>query len=207
MENFSDREWAMIELQKDPLFHKINTRDTSLFIEESLNIGRTSAEKFKGRNIYDLYEENNILIERATGTGSILNYRLRAEYIKKKDQSTVVLYPKSFSELKSDWNDSLPKNNKLTDEFIEKLHLVHEFFHWYEFSMEKSVPQRLPKVVTMEIPLIKWRKTSTILQTSEIAAHAFTKEFLKLDYFPTYLDYTSLVSKKEISIQELKSLL
>jgi predicted ribosome quality control (RQC) complex YloA/Tae2 family protein len=62
----------------------------------------------------------------------------------------------------------------------------HEFFHYIEQRDNMRVNEMLPKVVTFRF--LGLQRKATILTLSEVAAHSFSKELLRLPHYPYLYD-------------------
>lgn len=66
------------------------------------------------------------------------------------------------------------------------------------------MPESLDPVINFK--LFKLKKYAHIKRCSEIAAHAFVKEFLNLDTLPNHYDFEYLIQNKKMSSKDLKLL-
>ncbi|API88993.1 hypothetical protein BKP56_06875 [Marinilactibacillus sp. 15R] len=197
-----DQILALAELRRDLLFEKIPRSQYDYYIENAINIGKNAAKPFKDKKIKSLYKEFDITLSYSDKANMIMNFQLRAEFVKKKNKNEVVLYTKSLEALTAAWNQSNRCSNKVEQSDIEDVHLAHEFHHFLEYNIHSPVEKQLKPI---EIPtLFGNRKKKYIKQCSEIACHAFAKELTEFPYFPTILDLVFLESKGELDAEIAK---
>lgn len=194
-----DHVLALAELRRDLLFEKIPPSQYDYYVENAIRIGKNAAKPFKGKSIEKLYREYGITLSYSDKASMIMNFQLRAEFIKKKDKNEVVLYTKSLEALKEAWNQSTRLSNQVKQSEIEEIHLAHEFYHFLEYNIHSPVEKQLEPI---EVPtLFGHKKKKYIKQCSEIACHAFAKELTGFEYFPTMLDLIFLESKGELDAE------
>lgn len=198
----SNETWALSDLSRDLIFHKIPSDAYGYYIKESLKIGRETAAAYKGKDIRDWYAKHALTIEHSEHSGHFSSMRFRAEIIMGKKQHKVILYPSSLAELYTAGAKYLSAENQLDFRQVETLHLAHEFFHFIEFQRGKSTNDLLNKVETQKILGIV-RKIS-VLQTCEIAAHAFAQELLELPFYPGALDFMYLAYNGEMTVSDIQ---
>ncbi|EPI01532.1 MULTISPECIES: hypothetical protein [unclassified Enterococcus] len=192
---FTDQFLAYLELKQDMFFHKIPKEKILSYIEESLKIGESTAAKQTETKIDELYRQKKIIIKREPHDGRFFKVQLRAQFEENKKGSPVVyLYQESVKELSEANHFGLAKMNEVI--------LAHEFFHFLENESNRYVSEILPSVV--RLTLFSHTRKAAIQRTSEIAANAFAKKLLKLEYLPNYFDYYFLLQKKELSYKDLE---
>lgn len=188
---------AFGELSQDLLFHKIETRKVQEYLSKSMEIGYNIAEKYKYNDIFDMYKQNEIEIEYSENNGDYYGVKFRAQFeFDNNKSSKVIIYKDSIKEL--------AEVSGISEELSLKIHLCHEFFHYYELFHEKVVSNELEPVVV--IKLFNLKKKARINKCSEIAAHAFTKKMIGLKYLPNYYDYKYLINKKIVSDKYINEL-
>ncbi|MHC5247034.1 hypothetical protein [Enterococcus sp. LJL90] len=193
MDMFSDEFLAFLELEQDMLFQKIPKDRIMPYIKKSLETGNSYAQQ-QSKDIVELYKENKITLKEEQHDGVFFKVQMRAQFeTDKKGNNVVYLYKASIQEL--------AQSNNLTYNQMKKIILTHEFFHFIE-SKNGEVFEELPSVETAR--LLGISRKAKIRRTSEIAANAFTKSFLKLRYLPNYFDYQHLLKKQEISDSDLE---
>ncbi|WP_179281290.1 hypothetical protein [Paenibacillus sp. XY044] len=87
------------------------------------------------------------------------------------------------------------------DEELERLvdiHLAHEYFHYLEYRAGQFTNDMLEPVEVFRLGR-RLVKRSSIVQCSEIAAHAFCKEMMGLLFLPNVLDYAFLIQNGSLS--------
>ncbi|WP_086350764.1 hypothetical protein [Candidatus Enterococcus clewellii] len=198
--HFSDEFLGYLELKQDLLFHKIPEEKIPYYVNEALVIGRTAAQPFKGRTATELLAEQNISIEAVEGDGTFFKVKFRAQFeADSKGKNQILLYKQSLEEL--------AEANQLTNEAVEEIVLIHEFFHFLEERQALAVPEQLDTIESFHF--LGLARKAHIQRTSEIAANCFAKEVLGLEYLPSYYDYIFLMKTGEldqIALEEEKSI-
>ncbi len=188
---------AYLELRQDFLFDKIPNDKIGYYLDKSLTIGQEKARSVFSRDIKALLKEAHITIENNEGSGEFFKVKLRAQFeFDPKGNNKIILYHESIK--------SFAKDCGLDFQTAIDLHLVHEYFHYLESIETKRVPESLDPVVNFKI--FKFKRYAYINRCSEIAAHAFVKEFLNLDTLPNHYDFEYLIKNKKMTPSDLKSL-
>lgn len=180
-------------LKNDLLFHKIPKNKYLYYIESSLKIGKEKAKKLKAYTVEQLCQMNHIDISYAIQNGKFYGIRFRANIELGEGQRRITLYKDSLEEITKAGKILL--DSELTLEDVIQIHLAHELFHFYEYIDKQPTNERLDSITRLEIGPIKLH--ATIMSTCEIAAHAFAKELLQLNYLPNIYDYLLLINKNE----------
>lgn len=173
---------------KSPIYEKIPEDVRKRYIEDSIRIGKEAAEKMLAQNksIFELLNENNVKVEKKTPRKDSKQFTLRGEINFKKDSCTITVYEDSIQSIYKGCGQSLPKGLAVTQKQALEVHLSHEFFHYLEFKSGKTVSERLSKV---RVPLFfTLTHQVEVTECSEIAAHAFAKQFCQLQVLPNYYD-------------------
>lgn len=184
-----DRVLALCELKNDLLFHKIPKEELSAYVDGSLAAGREAAARFAGRDVEDLYRENGIGLRYADSGKRSYGVMLRGQVTMGARECGVEVYRESIEELS---RNSAWEGRSLTYDEALRLHLAHEFFHFWEYKNGASISQRMGGVVTFS--LLGLRRTAKINRCEEVAAHAFAKELLGLPCLPNLYDYLYLIN-------------
>lgn len=196
MENNSNILYAFLELQQDLFFNKIPKEKYRYFIEESIKQGTNVYEEYKGEDILDLYEKNNIQVVIDPGDGEFYKVRLRAQFeFDKAGNHKVYIYRKSI--------DELAKHIGMDFDTIMKMYLSHEFFHYDEMTKNRVVANQLDSVERAKI--LGKKLYARVNRTSEIGAHIFAMLMMDLPYMPNYYDYLYLISLGELSSSYLEN--
>ena len=198
----NDELLAYAALKNDLLFHKIPKEKYQYYIQESLKIGKEKAKQYKSKSVEQLCQENHIQISYAKQNGKFYGVQFRANIELSKEQSQIILYQSSLEEMTKASQKLFHKNT--TFEEVSQIHLAHELFHFYEYIDQQSTNEILDSIVRLKIGPIQLY--STIMSTSEIAAHAFAKELLNLNYLPNIYDYILLMDNGEYSLKEFEEL-
>lgn len=201
----NDTQVALLELRRDPLFHLIPLERHSYYVEEAIKRGKASASLFQGKSIRSLFQEHGVKVSISQRTNVEKKFQVRAEFIQKDGQNEVILYEDSLRQLEDAWNHSSHHLIPVSYEEIENIHLAHEFHHFLEYNVLSPVKDQLEPVVLKSI--FGRKKERPIRQASEIASHAFAKEFTGFSYFPTLLDIIYLDSIGEMDKEIMNTLI
>ncbi|MBP1040284.1 hypothetical protein I6N95_04580 [Vagococcus sp. BWB3-3] len=184
------------ELQKSPVYLKMNKAEKIFYIEESLKIGKIEGQKYLNQNkdIYQLLSENQIIYEKKDSKQPNDDFILRGEIHFRKKGCKITVYDESIQSIYVHHQQVLPKHLVLSNSQALEIHLAHEFFHFLEFSSGATVSEKLGK---MRIPLFfNFYREVDVTACSEIAAHAFAKQFCQLEVLPNYYDLHYLNQKE-----------
>lgn len=193
---FTDEFLAFLELKQDLLYHKIPQEKIPYFVREALAAGRQKAKEQSNRDIFALYRQAKIAIQEEDHDGVYFKVEMRAQYESdRKGNHRVFLYLASLNKLASD--------NGITVKKMKEIILTHEYFHYLEDQEKFDVAEHLASIETMKVLGVS--RKAKIRRASEIAANAFTKEFLQLAYLPSYYDYHYLLSNQEITMADLEA--
>ncbi len=183
-----DRVLALCELKNDLLFHKIPKGELSAYVDGSLAAGREAAAHFSGRDIEALYREYGIGVRYADSGKRSYGVILRGQVTMGARECGVEVYRESIEELS---RSSAWEGRCLTYDEALRVHLAHEFFHFWEYKNGTSVSRQMGRVVTFS--LLGLRRTAKVNRCEEVAAHAFAKELLGLPCLPNLYDYLYLI--------------
>lgn len=183
-----DRILALCELSNDLLFHKIQRQALGHYVDTALAAGVQVAADFAGREIKDLYREHGIGITYAGSGKGRYGVMLRGQVTMSAKECGVEVYRESIEELAkySAW-----EGRSLTYDEALRVHLAHEFFHFWEYKNHSPVSEALPGVETFSF--LGFRRMSKINRCSEVAAHSFAKKLLDLPCLPNLYDYLYLI--------------
>lgn len=195
MDYFSDEFLAYLELKQDMLFHKIPADDIWNYLEKSLEIGKSFVSKLKSKDIFELYAESDIRIKEEKHDGVFYKVQMRAQFESdRKGNNLVYLYEKSIAQLAE------ANNLGLTE--MKRIILAHEYFHYLEEKSESHVYDQFAPIESAKI--LGFSQKAHIRRTSEIAANAFAKHFLNLKHLPSFYDYQYLLTKNQLSMQDIE---
>lgn len=195
MDIFTDEFLAFLELKQDMLYHKIPREKIPYFIDEALSFGKSCAQELSTKKIKELFAESGISIKKESHNGVFFKVELRAQFESdRKGNNLIYLYQASI--------DKLAKANNMSNEQVTEIVLAHEYFHYIEDQRSQDISEILDSIVTMRILGIA--RTAKIRRASEIAANAFAKELLGLEYLPSYLDYQYLFKEKNMTFSDLE---
>jgi len=186
---------ALCELSQDLLFHKIPPDRLGYYVNESLLAGERAAREFSGRDINELYHQHNIEIEFKEKSALALSVTLRGQAIMGKDKCKVVVYTDSIKALTTNSEyDGMPA---MDYDLALKIHLAHEFFHFWEYKTDTSIVESLDSVITFR--LFGFSRRAKINCCGEIAAHSFVKNLLALPCLPNLYDYLYLIGNGKMT--------
>lgn len=195
MDYFSDEFLAYLELKQDMLFHKIPSENIWYYLEKSLAIGKIFASKSKSKDIFALYEDNEIEIKEEKHDGVFYKVQMRAQFESdRKGNNLVYLYEKSIAQL--------AEANHLGLKEMKRIILTHEYFHYLEEKSETHVYDQFAPIESAKI--LGFSRKAHIRRTSEIAANAFAKYLLNLSHLPSFYDYQYLLKTNQITRQDVE---
>lgn len=202
LHTLSDEILGCMELKQDPLFHKIPEAKIPYYVHESLRAGRHAAASYKGSSIRRMCEEAGLHYEVTNASGEYHNVSFRAQIDFTKKQPEIILYASSLQGMQRVCRDILGEPTSAAEPDMETLvdiHLAHEFYHWLEYRDAAFTNERLEPIEVFKLG--PYTKRSTVVQCSEIAAHAFCKEVLDLPCLPNLLDYAYLITEKHMQAE------
>ena len=201
MENLyflTDEILSLLELKEDRLFHKISKEKLNYYIYEANKIGRDVAIKYKNKDI-DLLLKSNGVDVLVKDNCEFKSLDIRGEIVFDEKERQIIIYKNSMNQIV----ETLKKYGfNISRKEVYKIHLAHEFYHFLEFINNKNTNDLLDKIDITLLGVIK--RKSTILKVREIAAHAFCKELLNLNFHPKILDYIYLIENKKIDLIEFR---
>lgn len=210
MENLNslatDKVMSLAELKEDNLYSKIGEDSLGSYIEESMDIGTKSANKLKreypNKSVKEICQVKGIDINLIEDSPKFKFVKIRAEYLHYKRQLNI--YNNSIEDMAKQFQN-LDMKDSIDKEDIIDIHISHELFHFLEYEEIGLTNAKLKPVKIFG--LFNRERTSTIINTREIAAHMFCKEMLNLDIHPKWIDYLYLLGAKEISYEDLEKYL
>lgn len=184
-----ERVLALCELSNDMLFHKIPREQLPFYVDESLKAGRETARTLAGRDVLELYRESGIAIREGGSGKRSYGLILRGQATMGKEGCSVEIYRDSIEALSL--HSGGDGEAALTYDEALRVHLAHEYFHFWEYQNDCSVVERLPAVTTLSV--LGLHRKARINRCGEVAAHAFAKELLNLPDLPNLYDYRYLI--------------
>lgn len=188
-------ELGRLELQKSPIYEKMSEEEQCYYINRSLEMGKQAAKKMQEqqKTIFQLIEEQQICLIKKKVSKYTGDFILRGDIHFTPSKCEITVYEDSLQSIYKEADGSLPKAMVLTSKQALAVHLSHEFFHYLEFQSGKTISERLDK---LQVPGIFGRiRRVEVLACSEIAAHAFAKQFCQLKVLPNYYDLHYLYQK------------
>ncbi|RCX19641.1 hypothetical protein DFP94_10492 [Fontibacillus phaseoli] len=197
----NDEVLAMAELERDPVFHKIAPDKYGYYISRSLDMGREAAVRLKGRDIRELLDQAGVKFNLAASAGTgAFKVALRAQLDWSGKVPKITVYRESMRQLHIAAEAAEGALGPVTFDRIVDIHLAHEYYHLLEYRGGQFTNELLDPVECLKIG--PFRRTATILQSSEIAAHAFCKELLGLPYLPSLLDNIYLMQTGHMKMEQ-----
>ncbi|MFC7677932.1 hypothetical protein [Paenibacillus sp. GCM10028914] len=199
IQSLPDETMACAELEQDPLFHRIPPEQIPYYVSTSLARGREAAAPYIGRNIRELCEEAGLHYEITSQSGTFHKVQFRAQIDFAKKPPEIIVYSESLAGMKHSYQEVVgddPEGMELGR--LIDIHLAHEFYHYLEYKSGRFTNEELEPIEVFKLG--KWlAKRSSVVKTSEIAAHAFCKELMGLPCLPNVLDYVYLMQNKTLS--------
>lgn len=196
---------AYAELTQDLLFHKIPQSRVALYVQQSLERGAELADTMRkeGKDIRELCRAADISVTIADGESTFGKVRFRAEIEFSDKERAITVYRSSLRELEQACRRHLPEAGLSFEDMVD-IHLAHEYYHYLEYSGHGFTNELLPPVTTLSFgPL---RRSATIVRCSEIAAHAFSKEFMGVKCLPNLFDYFYMRESGQLTEDEYAAL-
>ena len=201
----NDRTLAYAELKNDLLFQKIPKDKIEYYVDDSLFLGKIEAKKYLGKDLKKLCEDNGVKIEIVKKSGTFYGVKFRAEISFSKKENIIKIYENSLIDLMNTCNKVDFFKEKLSYEDVFNMHLAHEFYHFLEYKEKKPTNELLEQVTLMNFVFFK--RKSSIIKCSEIAAHSFSKEILGAKFLPNIYDYLYLIELGKISLDAFKKII
>lgn len=198
----SDKLLACMELRQDPLFHKIPKAKIPYYVQESLRAGRQAAVPYKGSSIRRMCEDAGLHYEVTQASGDYRSVSFRAQIDFAKNPPQIILYASSLKGMQKVCRDllgELPGGQEADMELLIDIHLAHEFYHWLEYRDNAFTNEQLERIDVFRLG--PYTKRSSVVQCSEIAAHAFCREVTGLPCLPNLLDYAYLIGEKQMQAE------
>lgn len=199
LNRLNDEVLAYAELKNDLVFHKIPKDKVNYYINQSLLLGEEKAKKYKALDLTKMCNDNGVKVEIVKESGKFYSVQFRAEISFSKKENVIKIYESSLVDLMNSCNKIASTEDKLSYQDVINIHLAHEFYHFLEYKEKQYTNEVLEPISTFE--LLNFKKKSSVLKCSEIAAHKFCKDVLGLRYLPNIYDYLYLVEVGEISLE------
>lgn len=201
-ELFQDPVLAVMELQRDLLFHRIPDGKTKEYVDISLRAGREQAQRFSGRALAELCRERGIHVQISDSTQGMAGMTFRAKIEYGEDKAIFTLFSPAVGSLIKEINPLLLPEDRFTFQQACDMLVAHEFFHYLEFTELGDTAGLTEKVSIAK--LFGKPRHACIMRCGEVAAHAFAKEFLQLSFLPNLTDYLYFVATKKWTEDELR---
>ncbi|MGG7058855.1 hypothetical protein ACQPUY_02800 [Clostridium nigeriense] len=197
--NINDEEWGQYAFSRDPLKGKVSEELRREIIKKANECGKIEAiklkEKYKDSPIKKIIKKMNLefIEEDSNGTES---YIMFACY---NSPNKITIFKRNKM-LVEEFIKENKLNNKLEYIDVESMLLAHELFHHIEEN-NKDIYTKNEKVVLWKIGKYKYK--SGLVCIGEIAAMAFAKELLSINYNPYVFDVLMLYPHDENKANEL----
>ncbi len=194
----NDETLAVLELQRDLLFHRISAGHVRSYVSASLLSGREQAEKLRGEgidspSIAQLCEKKRIHITLSDSKQGMAGMTFRAKISYARDGGAeLTLFRTAIADLVENVNPLLPPESRFTFETARDMLAAHEYYHYLEFSEIGDTADKTEKVEITK--LFGKRRFARIMRCSEVAAHAFAKALLNLNFLPNLTDYLYFIA-------------
>ncbi|GAB6991782.1 hypothetical protein [Paenibacillus pini] len=202
--SLSDEMLAYAELTQDPLFHKIPKDQISYYVESSLDQGRQMGAHYAGISVRECCKREGLAFEITSKSGTFHQVSFRAQIDFAKKPPEIVIYSSSLVEMQQALETLLGREESPDIDELIDIHLAHEFFHYLEYKSGHFTNELLKPIDVFKLGF--YTKRSSVVKSSEIAAHAFCKEMMGLPYLPNLLDYVYLIENKQMSLEQFKSI-
>lgn len=162
------------------------------YVDIPIQIGREQARRLYGVPIRELAESKGICVRVTDASSKFagLNYRGQLQYTAEKSEITI--FKQSVYDLLQSINQMLLPADRFSYEKAIGMHIAHEFFHYIELSEIGPTHESVPSVDILK--LFGRKRSAHIKRCDEIAAHAFSKEYIGLPFFPNMTDYLYLIN-------------
>lgn len=210
----TDEALAGLELEQDPLFHKIPEEKLPYYVQASLKRGREAASDCRGEDIRSLCKREGLRYEVTEQSGTFHNVSFRAQIDFAGTPPEIIIYSASLKSMQQAYRDAFGNveaapepgdgQDKAELEHLVDIHLAHEFYHYLEFKSGRFTNEELEPVEVFRLGSL-YTKRASVVKTSEIAAHVFCKELLGLPVLPNLLDYVYLIRAGELDSGQLEA--
>lgn len=200
-ELFQDSVLAVMELQRDLLFHRIPDGKTKEYVDISLRTGREQAQRFSGRALAELCRERGIHVQISESAQGMAGMTFRAKIEYGETGAVFTLFAPAVCNLMDVVNPLLLPEDRFTFQKACDMLVAHEFFHYLEFTELGDTADLTEKVSIAK--LFGKPRQARIMRCGEVAAHAFAKEVLALSFLPNLTDYLYFVATKKWTEKDL----
>lgn len=191
-----DSFWGFYSLKRDPVFSKLPPERIPEYINHSVQCGSREAISLKmtagSLSMRELCAHFHLQLSYDTSENG--GYPIIFAQFTEPDRITVSADALSRMDALGIWPSLSPGVS------FEDIILAHEFFHYIESRKAKTIYTRTEKIQLWRKP---FSNRSGIHALSEIAAMAFAREYLQLDFLPFALDPLMLFLYDEDGGKEL----
>ena len=181
LEDISDELMGYSELKQDIIFKYISKADQKSYIQNSIDIGKSTVLRYNEKRLYQILEEHGVMV--------VMHDDCESEYIHSQiyydDKiKKIDIYLKSLRKIQEamKWIQYDISMKELVE-----VHLAHEFYHFHEFSNNCRTEEMLKPVKYRILGVMN--RISNVHRTSEIAAHIFAKYSCDFKIHPKVMDY------------------
>ncbi|MGT2908116.1 hypothetical protein [Streptococcus dentiloxodontae] len=189
-------------LEDDPIYGRLTRKHKQELVAEARSCGSQFAQEAlkQSKNIFQLLKEEQIDYSNPDKPNGG-SYVIFAQYTEPNHITVFQDSVAKFLELVA----TTKYRSFLTEERLKSLLLAHEYFHYLEFSHEKTIVTKTKKMVL-------WRFLGYAYQTrficlSEMSAMVFAKTYTDFPYSPYILDcLLTYAYNKELSYKIYQSI-
>lgn len=186
----SDEIMAYCDLKEDSMFSRIE--NIECYVRESFAIAEKIAKQYENRNLEAILQQFHVQIcyHEDSDKNEIKFSKIQSQIYYEKERRIIDVYLPCIQEKLEVLKQY---GYQISLEELLKIHLAHEFYHFYEFEYDKRTYEMLPEVNYRILYVINRR--AAVHRTSEIAAHRFAQVITRAPLHPKSMDYMYLIKK------------
>lgn len=191
LKSITEEQYAMMELMNDRLAHCIPKEKCRDYVTEAIACGQEAFEQYKDADIMAILVNSGVAIlqDEREFSHHGQNYEVWAQITCGGKKKKIELF---MSDLRRKQQILKENGVETGEQWLIKLHLAHEFYHFLEFTTLGKVGMRLDPVQKKTIFGTVQRPLTTV---SEIAAHSFAGRYMKSEILPQMTDYMVMLSE------------
>lgn len=190
-----DAMWAYFDLKEDFIYKKIPRQKRQYYVEAGVKAGQDQAKKYQGKDIRSLLEADDVEIRHFSDQMPI---HLHSQICYDGKRKQIDIFTETAKALAGAM-ETTPY--PISREEMEWLFLVHEFYHWLEYSGRVSTEQICEPVEIRTFGMF-YRKAQ-VRRISEIAAFFFVKQWCHLKIHPKMMDYIFVYRQMGKNMEEI----
>lgn len=194
----SDEIMAYCDLKEDPMFSKIANKD--IYIRGSVAIANKVASLYENKDLVGILRQHHVQINyhEDSKANDMLFSQIQSQIYYEKNRKIIDIFLPCIIEK----IDALQAYGyEISLEELLKLHIAHEFYHFYEYEYNSRTYELLPKVDYRMLHVI--HRKASVHRSSEIAAHRFAQVITKAQLHPKLMDYLYLIKKETYQENEV----